>query len=386
EFRERFRNWPGPSLNMVYADTTGRIGWQLTGQAPVRRKGHGALPLAGWVAGAGWEEDLVPFESMPFRDGAAGGFVATANGRPVAAGDGVFLGEDWLDGYRFARIAEALESRRDWGVSSIQALQLDTVSLPWREMRETVLSAEPGGADGRTALNLLRDWDGIVGATSPAAAVFELFMTQMIRRAVAAKAPNSVEIALARGFTPLQPQTPLGLRRASYLVRLLREQPEGWFANGWSREVGLALGAAMAALRRSHGDDPAGWQWGRVRPLTLRHPISIRRPLGRIFNLGPIPCGGDTNTIAQAGVDPLEPTANPGAVAALRMVIDVGDWDRSRFALPGGQSGNPLSPHYADQLKFWRIGKGVPIAWSEAAVRRAVRETLRLERVTLYAE
>jgi acyl-homoserine lactone acylase PvdQ len=50
---------------MAYADVTGRIGWQLTGQAPVRRKGYGALPLAGSDPDAGWEDELVPFEDMP---------------------------------------------------------------------------------------------------------------------------------------------------------------------------------------------------------------------------------------------------------------------------------------------------------------------------------
>ena len=378
EFRERFRHWPGPSLNMIYADVTGRIGWQLAGQAPVRRKGHGSIPLRGSDPDAGWEGDLIPFEAMPHADGPDRGFIATANARPAGAGVGPFLGEDWLDGYRLARIAEALDARRDWDVSGVQELQLDVQSLPWREIRDLVLALEAVEGDARTAQNLLRQWDGRVGSSSAAATVFELFTTEMIRRVVTAKAPNSTEIALARGFSQLQPQTTFALRRMSQLVRLLQAQPDGWFERGWAAEIRDALGAAIDALRLRHGDDPASWGWGQVRPLTLRHPLSARRPLGRLFNLGPISCGGDTNTIAQASVDPLDPTANPGAVAALRMVIDVGDWDQSRFALPGGQSGNPLSPHYADQLRFWRIGKGVPIAWSEQAVRRAVRETLRL--------
>ena len=58
------------------------------------------------------------------------------------------------------------------------------------------------------------------------------------------------------------------------------------------------------------------------------------------------------------------------------------NWDASRFALPGGQSGNPCSPHYADQLPLWlrwQDGEGVPIAWSPPAVAAAARETLRLE-------
>jgi penicillin amidase len=60
-------------------------------------------------------------------------------------------------------------------------------------------------------------------------------------------------------------------------------------------------------------------------------------------------------------------------------VIDLADPERSRFVLAGGQSGNPLSPHYRDLFDLWRRGDGVPIAWSEGAVAAATRSTLVLE-------
>ena len=46
------------------------------------------------------------------------------------------------------------------------------------------------------------------------------------------------------------------------------------------------------------------------------------------------------------------------------------------FSLPGGQSGNPLSPHYTDLLPFWLEGRGVPIPWTREAVESATVETL----------
>jgi penicillin amidase len=60
------------------------------------------------------------------------------------------------------------------------------------------------------------------------------------------------------------------------------------------------------------------------------------------------------------------------------MVVDVGNWDESRFALPGGQSGNPFSRHYDDLLPFWLRGRGVPIAWSLEHVDAMVHKVLRL--------
>jgi penicillin amidase len=43
----------------------------------------------------------------------------------------------------------------------------------------------------------------------------------------------------------------------------------------------------------------------------------------------------------------------------LRAVYDLADLDRATFAMPGGQSGNPLSRHYRDLTRPWRDGRYV---------------------------
>src|SRR5262249_50759423 len=95
-------------------------------------------------------------------------------------------------------------------------------------------------------------------------------------------------------------------------------------------------------------------------------------------NRGPIPCGGDTDTINQASVAPLDPTGPVTNIASLRMVVDVGAWENSRWSLPGGQSGNPLSPHYDDLLPLWQRGDGVPIAWSSEEVEKVAQSVMQL--------
>jgi penicillin amidase len=150
-----------------------------------------------------------------------------------------------------------------------------------------------------------------------------------------------------------------------------------WLRDGdHTATVQAALGSAVATLRAAHGADPAAWPWGTVRPLRLLHPLGGRRPFDRAFNLGPVPLGGDANTLAQAGVRPLEPLGNPAAIPNHRTVIDLGDVERSRYVIAGGQSGNPLSPHYADLFELWQRGEGVPIPWSPDAVDAATVERL----------
>ncbi|MBN2316002.1 MAG: penicillin acylase family protein [Sedimentisphaerales bacterium] len=378
DFRNAFREWPGCSLNMVYADTSGTVGWQLVGEAPRRRRGWGTIPLPGWDPEVRWEENPVPFDKMPYLVNPKEGFVATANSRPTRESNCPFLGTDWVDGYRLARIVERLEAQHDWDVNKIQALQMDQQSIPWRELRDIIMKVPVVSDKAQKALKILAQWDGKVTIESTAASVFEFFVAQMVRRIVEAKAPRTVEQALGKGFSPLVPFCLFSVRRVGHLVRIMRERPAGWFEHTWDQEINAALESAINTLQKKYGADPDRWAWGHIRPLTLCHPMGERRPLNWVFNRGPFDWGGDPNTVSQGAVNPMDPAGNPFFIASLRMVIDVGNWDESRFALPGGQSGNPLSPHYDDQLPFWIRGEGIPIAWSPTLVDQATRNALKL--------
>ncbi len=378
EFRQSLAQWPGLSLNVVYADRSGSIAWQLTGQAPRRRKGWGLIPLPGWDPETGWEDTPVPFDEMPHLVNPLAAFVATANNQPLLDGAGTFLGADWWDGYRQARIIKELTGRQTWDVESTAVLQMDVRTSVWDEIRSIVLATSARDPATRHALDLLRDWDGTVTVDSAAATVYELFLAEMARRVVTAKAHRSAEWAMGQGFSPLTPVSLFSVRRTGHLVRLLRTKPEEWFSRPWEEEMADALGTVVDRLGKIYGLDTTRWGWGRVRRLTLRHPVGGRKPLDRIFNLGPIPWGGDSTTIGVAVVSPLDPAGNPLFIASLRAVMDVGAWENCRFILPGGQSGNPFSPHYADQLPLWQRGEGISIPWSDVEVAGAVRHTLTL--------
>ena len=377
DFRGALAVWPAPSLNVVYADSGGTVAWQLAGAVP-RRDGGGAFPGPGWEPDAARRDGDVPFEEMPFAVDPPCGFVASANAKPVADEEGPYLGAEWADGYRMARVVEVLSARADWTPDRAAALQLDEESLPWRDLRPVVLAVEPADGDARLGLDLLREWDGRVAADSPAASVFELLVENMIDRLIVAKAPRSARWARGAGVEPLRLYGEVVIRRMSHLVRLLSDQPDGWLDRPWAEEIADALGEAVRRLRRLHGADPSGWAWGRIRRLTMRHPLSARRPLGHVFDIGPLTCGGDANTPAQATVDPWDPLGNPLFVATMRMCVEIGDWERARFSICGGQSGNPVSSHYEDQIPVWASGDGLPIAWSEAAVADATVATLRV--------
>lgn len=374
-FRRIFDAPSTSSLSMIYADAEGHIGWCLGLEVPKRRLGNGTLPLPGWTSEHHWEPDLVPFEDLPFAMDPVEGFVAAANAKPMHDGEGPFLGVDWLDGYRQTAIAAALGAHEGWTLAEVAKLQRDTRVLPWEQMRDVVLAAPASDDDGQVALELLRAWDGGAGADSIGASVYEVFVAEMCQRILAARAPKSAAWSLGKGMTPALPHSTILTRRTGHLVEELRQQDPRTFAS-WSAEISAALGAAVRTIRARAGDDRTGWRWGDVRPLVLSHPFGEKAPLDRVFNVGPLPGEGDANTISQGQVDYADPLRPQLSIPALRAVVDVGDWEASRFALCGGQSGNPVSPHYADQIAAWRSGVGIPIPYSDDEAARRARRTL----------
>ena len=377
QFREACADWPLSSLSMVYADRGGRIGWQMMGTVPVRRSGFGALPQPGWPSGSGWESEPLPHRDLPSCHDPDAGVIATANNSPAPDG-GPWLGADFVDGYRARRIFDVLAERGDWDAADFMRLQLDVRSESWQDMRAAVLAASPSDPVAATAQQLLADWDGRMAADSVGASVFALFCAAIATEIAKARAPRAWEFAIGKSEAGFAPYTLLVARREGLTAQLLRERPEGWFDDGWEAVITSSLGQAAEILQNHAGRAHGAWEWGRVRPLMLRHPAGAGPLLGSIFNRGPYSIGGDGNTLLQALSPPDDPLAEPLVSPSLRMVVDVGEWGNSRYCLPGGQSGNPLSPHYDDQLRLWLRGDGVPIAWRTEDIRRATVRTLRL--------
>jgi penicillin amidase len=263
------------------------------------------------------------------------------------------------------------------------ALQMDTYALAWEEMKDVVLAAPGLDLDTNLALEMLTGWDGRVTADSVPASVYELFLVEMILRIARARAPKSWQWVVGAGLSPLTPYNFTAFRRTGHLVRLLRTQPDGWFDHAWPEVIASALGEAVRKLNTLRGVQTGTWTWGAVRPQLFWHhltrkPGPLGRALGAIFNLGPIPGGGDADVINQAAVLPLNPLSPSNNIPSLRAVFDVGAWQHSRFILPGGQSGNPLSPHYGDMLPLWQRGEGVPIAFTPEEIHQAAVKTLEL--------
>ena len=117
------------------------------------------------------------------------------------------------------------------------------------------------------------------------------------------------------------------------------------------------------------GADPAGWSWGAIHRLELRHPLHRLAP--GAWSFPPLPRGGSGSTPNYAAYRPgdLAVTAGP----SVRMLIDVGDWDASLCINTPGQSGLPGAAHYGDLQPAWAEGAYVPMLYSQAAIAEVTR-------------
>ena len=377
EFRDAARYWFAPSQNFVYADVDGNIGYQLAGLVPIRARGHGVVPVPGWTGEYDWT-GWIPFEEMPSTFNPPDNWIATANNRIVGDDYPYFLSADYIDSPRQQRIIEMLSEKEKLSTDDFRRMQGDQTSLPARDLVPQVLELEPADEWARRALTFLRVWDGVVAADSVGAGVFEAVYSHLVRLAIEEKVGSWSDFYLGRGIHPLRPNGGIFVDASSWLRDKMRDRPDWFRDRTWRDAVAEALAAAVAELRELLGDDVSAWQWGRLHRQAFNHPLGQVRALSRLFNRGPVPVGGDTNTVWQASYFPYHGYGLNGATACYRQVIDVGEFDNSFSTIPSGQSGHPGSRHYGDLIRNWAEGGHHPMLWQRESVEREASGRLEL--------
>jgi penicillin amidase len=353
EFREAARALECPGQNLVYADVDGTIGYQCTGLHPVRRTGDGTIPVPGWTAEHEWE-GFVPFEELPSAVDPDRGYLVTANDRIHDEGYPHLIGRDFHAPDRAARITELLEERSDHTVETCRRIQADTVSISARAL----IPRMPIGNDDARAL--LEAWDHDLAAGSPGAALWEVLVDELARRAVGGKEPLVAEYLSDRE-----------LFRCRALPSLL---DEGALS---TEQIDDAVDAAWRRCVDTMGPDPSAWRWGDLHRARFAHPLGRMPGLEPLFVAAEHPLGGDEQTVNNAGFEGDGPFA-VYVVASWRVVYDLSDLDASMGILPTGQSGNPASPHWNDQTEPWAVGDLRPLPFTRAAVEKAAAERLAL--------
>jgi penicillin amidase len=377
EFRDVLSEWPFPSLNFAYADVEGNIGYQLAGRTPVRGQGHGVVPAPGWSGEYDWT-GFVPFDELPNAYNPPTHWVASANNKIVDDDYPHFLSASYADGFRQQRIIEMLEEKEKLSVGDFEAMHGDQVSIPARELVPLILQLEPKDEWSRRALTFLRAWDYTLAADSAAASVYEMFYVHLVRRALEEKLGSWSDFFMGKGIHPLRRNGLFFNAAHSWLMDKMRERPAWFEGKTWHQVMEECLATSVAELRKLLGDEVSRWGWGRLHKQAFKHPLGEIRGLDRVFNRGPVPVGGDSNTVWQAAYAPYHGYEVNSFTPSWRQIIDLDDFNRSQAILPSGQSGHPGSRHYGDMIGMWSRAEYHPMLWDREEVEKHARGRLEL--------
>ena len=310
-------------------------------------------------------EGYLPILEKPHSVNPDQGFIATANQNVTKPDYSRWdaIGYSWSDPYRGQRIEEVLQSRDDFGMDDMMALQTDVTSLPARilvpYLKKLRLRAKESALRDR-----LMNWDFQLESKAIEASLYVAWENEIIKEANARFVPKSKAVIR------------LQLKRIIDWI----EAPEKKFQNAENRDAFLrqCFENALVNLSEQLGSDPFQWVYGQP---AFKH-SKMTHALGNIateaqaqkLNVGPLPRGGNGYTPNSTGNN-----LNQSSGASFRMIVNTGDWDSAVGTNAPGQSGDPESPYYSNLFEDWAADRYFPLYFSKEKIKKATEHFSRLK-------
>ena len=368
QFHAALANWRAPTQNFVYADDRGHIGAISAGYYPVVRRGQPWLPMPG--TGADDVAGVIPYSAIPQAYDPPGHVLATANQRPVGPSYPYYIGTsaNFFDpGYRASQIYASLTGRHKMTPASFAAVQTSLTDPLARRilpaLRAALRASRHGPGAGLTAREqqaaaLLDGWNGAMTARSAAASVWWTFWGDYLD-AVFQPWWHSAGVPVHKDAGGLKVSPDQASLDEVLETWTLHDPGNAAFtAPGGPRRTAprvmrAAFATAVAHLSARLGAAPSQWAWGR---LHSRQFPSLTQ--ADALGYGPRAAGGDPWAVD---------AADGGLVASQgpswRMIAAwTGPGSGTAEGIyPGGQSENPASPWYEDQVADWWNGRYLPM-------------------------
>ncbi|MFF7053529.1 penicillin acylase family protein [Streptomyces griseorubiginosus] len=419
DFRAAAALFDVPSQNLVYADAT-NIGYTLPGRIPIRAKGDdGSLPAPGWDPKYRWTGKYIQQDELPYEYNPSRGYIVTANQAVVDKDKYPYtLTTDWGYGTRSQRITDLIEQKIKGGgkisTDDMRQMQLDNSSEIAKLLVPKLLKIDIDDKDVRQAQELLEGWDYTQDADSAAAAYFNAVWRNILKLAFGNKLPKELRVkgqclwvdrvnttgpadetdkTRECGQRDADEAQPDGGDRWFEVVRnLMNDQNSDW----WKTPKGVgdrpaatnrdelfkrAMIDARWELTAKLGKDIDTWSWGRLHRLFLKNQtLGTQGPdiVQYLLNRGPWKLSGGEATVNATGWNA---AGGYGVVwvPSMRMVVNLGDLDKSKWINLTGASGHAYSAHYTDQTGKWAKGELLDWSFSDAAVDKSTSDTLVLK-------
>jgi penicillin amidase len=364
EFREACSYSHIPSLNMVWADKKGNIGWQVVGYQPIRKNFSGLVPVPG-DGRFEWEGRL-PIKERPHTFNPAKGFFATANQNltPENFKHWDATGFSWADPFRGNRINEVLGRDKKLTMDDMKALQVDYLSIPARTLSPLLNNLSLSGAEA-AAREQLKNWDFKLNPNSIEATIYVAWESQIKTQANERFIPKS-----AKGLISLQ---------TSKIIEWIINPDKKFGPDpiaGRDRFLAQAFSAGLKDIEEKLGPDKSKWQYGQenYKHTYMAHSLGhlVKDSIKARLDLGPLPRGGYGDTPGSTSGN-----LRQNAGASFRIIVNTGDWDAAVATNGPGQSGDPASPFYRNLFEPWAKDQHFPIYYSRDKIEKvSVSKTL----------
>jgi penicillin amidase len=341
-----------PAQNFTVGDAAGNIGWTIAGRIP-RRLGDcdPQLPCDWSRPGYGWDGWLEPAE-YPHLPNPPSARIWTANSRTLDfdSADYGRLGDGGFDlGARQRQIRDDLQAKEKFAPADFLEIQLDDRAVfleSWHaRLRETLAKSDAPDLAGMKKYT--ESWSGRADPQSVSYRLVRAFRLEVVdtvlggfAAAVRAKYPD---FAFPRQY-----------QSEHQIEAILAQKPAHLLPPGYADWDTLLRQCAQRVAAKL-GAQPGGLEartWGEVTTTNIAHPLSAAVPLlGKLIDMPAEPLPGDSNMPRVQG-------ATFGA--SERFGVQPGHEESGYFHMPGGQSGNPLSPFYGAGHEDWAQGKPAP--------------------------
>ena len=336
DYRQALQYFSAPAQNFAFADRQGDISITSNGLFPLREKRQGKFLLDGNDPTDEWH-NRIPYVENPTVKNPERGYVSSANQWPVDQTYPYYLGWEFAPYERAHRINTLLDTMHNASFESFKELQTDDYSVFAENIIDTLINI----VDKEKKLNelefkslsLLKEWNNRYDITSKAASIFETWSTELYNLIWQDK--FKTEKAIMR--FPSRDRT----------IHLLLYEPDSrWFSTATEKRtrnqvVITAFKAAINQLKDTYGQQE-NWEWSNVKKTHVPHLAAIEGFGSRFLKVG-----GSKHTI-NANSEKNGPS--------WRMVVLLGDHPKAYGVIPGGQSGNPGSRFYDNQISTWEKG------------------------------
>jgi penicillin amidase len=354
QFHAALADWKAPTQNFVYADDSGNIGVVAAGYFPQVAHGDPWLPLSG--TGADDVVGVIPYSAAPQVYDPPSHVVAAANQRPVGPSYPYYIGTsaDFYDpGFRADEIYSYLRGHASMQVSDFTSLQASVNDWLSSQMVPKLLAAlhadKALDAEDGAAEQLLAGWNYNMDSSSPAAAIWYTFWSDY-KSAVFGLWWKKSRVQVAESLNELQFSFDADLEAWT-----LDDpgnpafSPPGAAPRTSVEVMGSAFAEAVAQLSAKLGGRPDTWEWGKL------HSTAFPSLLGMAaLGYGPRAAGGDQWTVDAADGYPVSDQG-----PSWRMIVQWTGHGQpvAEGIYPGGQSENPASPWYDNQMSLWWAGQ-----------------------------